>query len=302
MDACNKWWANVGRAMDPEMLEIDSMVGSLQFGSRRLKQRAFEIRRAIAGVECCHFKALHRIERIVHAINDKQLNFPGKSVGESAHLNGDWLSMWHVVLDYLETWALDGDAGAPGAGQAGINVIPVSQLNGILGEKNEVKRQRVGLLAEYLRRRVDSWFDTAIPYKKRRKLEDVLNDEYRSAIKTSFASIAVPTGTQAGSFADLLMENFCISSLDYINDLLSLLAVIGGQMKGTRFKGCGIHRDEDRRALEPLMAKLQKWLRISPGEIRGDKGLMELFGERTPVKQWLLSSLEKTIRAQTTVT
>nr|MDO8109887.1 hypothetical protein [Candidatus Sigynarchaeota archaeon] len=83
--------------------------------------------------------------------------------------------------------------------------------------------------------------------------------------------------------------------------LLSFLAAIGGQVKDVHFKGCGIHPETGKLDLEPLLREVREWLEKSSREINEDEALVNFLGERTPVKQWLVSSLEKTIRAQTIV-
>nr|MDO8111212.1 hypothetical protein [Candidatus Sigynarchaeota archaeon] len=205
-----RWWGNVALKVDAEILALDVMEDGLQFRSRREKKRAHEIRAAIAGIECCHFKARHRIERIIHAIKYMVCLVNGSP--ESVHLNDDWRSRWRSILDYLDSWAGEGRVDLPGTGRVEINGISAKRLDCLLGEKNDAKTRQVRLLAGYLRRRVALWFDTTGSFKKRRDSEHKLDKELQREIEARFDSINIPVGDGTKNLANLLLENFCISN------------------------------------------------------------------------------------------
>ena len=299
-----RWWNNVAQEPDEEILAIDKLEDDLEFPSIQDKKLTYDIRQAIGGLEGCHFKVEHRINRINYAI--KNNHFPQSNQKESAQLNKEWIRKWETILDYLENWSsLNSDTTTNK--QEFINGVKTEEVNELLGEKTIFKKWRVNFVVDIIREFLDLWFIKHDPsdikwiqqkkiYKKIKERYEKLNPEFWE--KTSQLVFPIKETNNFTTISELIntYENLvCISNANFMNDLLSILGAIGGKAIYVH-QACGFYLDSLKKFVSSFLTKLQMFLEKSNNEISKDGELMDLFGEKTPIKYWLVASLEKTIR------
>ena len=299
-----KWWNNVAQEPDEEILAIDKLEDNLKYRSTQDKKLAYDIRKAIGRLEGCHFKVEHYINRIIYAIRNN--HFPQSNQRESAQLNKDWVRKWEPVLEYLEKWSgLETEKSSNN--QEFINGVKTEKINELLGEKTILKVWQVNFIIDNIRELLELWFTEQDSSNKNhaqqkrinKKIQlkyEKLNSEFWE--KTRELLIPIDEMNHLVSFQELLNTweyIVCISNPNFMNDLLAILGTVGGKAIYVH-QTCGFYLESLKVFIRSLSTKLQKYLDAMNDEIFSDDELIELFGEKTPIKCWLVTSLEKTIR------
>ena len=299
-----QWWNNVAQEPDKEILAIDKLEDDLEFPSIQDKKLTYDIRQAIGGLEGCHFKVEHRINRIIYAIRNN--HFPQSNQRESAQLNKDWVRKWEIILNYLEDWS-SLNPNTSSKKQEFINGVKTEKINELLGEKTILKTWQVNFIIDSIRELLELWFIKQDSSNKKWAQQTITNKEIQMKYeklnpefweKTSELNIPIKEINHLISLPELMNTYeyiVCISNPNFMNDLLSILGVIGGKATYIH-QTCAFYLDSLKEFVGSFLTILQKFLEKSNYEISSDNELMDLFGEKTPIKHWLVASLEKTIR------
>ncbi|MHA1988206.1 MAG: hypothetical protein ACW98D_16345 [Promethearchaeota archaeon] len=299
-----RWWNNVAQEPDEEILVIDKLEDELEFNSNQDKNLAYAIREAIGGLEGCHFKVEHRINRIIYAIRNS--HFPQSNQRESVQLNEGWYRKWDLILNYLEKWS-SLNLETPSSKQEFINGINSEEINEILGEKTTLKAFQVNFVIESIHELLKLWFMKQASSNKKWEEQTIIIKEIQIKYekknpgfweKTSNLFIPIKEKNHLVSISELLDTYeyiVCISNPNFMNDLLSILGAIGGNDKFVH-NTCAFYLDSLKEFVGSLSTKLKKFLKEYNNEISENDEIMELFGEKTPIKFWLVASLDKTIK------
>ncbi|KKN54050.1 hypothetical protein LCGC14_0596290 [marine sediment metagenome] len=299
-----QWWSNVAQEPDEEILVVDKVEDELEFPFIQDKKLTYDIRQAIGGLEGCHFKVESRINRIIYAIRNN--HFPQSNQRESVQLNKEWFKKWETILDYLEKWSKV-NSDTSNNKQEFINGVKTEKINELLGEKTILKIWQVSFILDIIRELLELWFikqdSSNIKWIKQKRIikkiqikYERLNPEFWE--KTSELTIPTDEKNLLISIQELLNTYeyiVCISNPNFMNDLLSILGAIGGKAVYVH-QTCGFYLDSLKTFIRVLSTKLQKYLDTENDDITSDDELMDLFGEKTMIKYWLVTSLEKTIR------
>ncbi|MFX1251664.1 MAG: hypothetical protein ACFFCZ_08640 [Promethearchaeota archaeon] len=308
------WWNNVTNVPDDEILAIDELEDKLEFTSDVERKRVHEIRKQIGRLEMCHFKVMQYITRIIHAIKYLDEKNPDPCPSDGEDINHEWFNGWNAVLDYLEHWVNYGSN--PGGLYAKEGTITTSilanpafyhvslqEINEILGEPSDVKKWQVRFIIEYMRGKLDAFFnnppESRYPVAKRR--HEKLIKKYRNdnpEYWESLENLHLPHQPHDLSFGGLLHDwgyFVCEVNPNYMNDLLTVLGAIGNGSE-YRFRGCGYKSEDLKVFLKETLLKLRAFVETDGDQANEMEGVRELLGEKTPIREWLVASLEKTIR------
>ncbi len=299
-----QWWSNVAQEPDEEILVVDKVEDELEFPFIQDKKLTYDIRQAIGGLEGCHFKVESRINRIIYAI--KNNHFPQSNQRESAQLNKEWFTKWESILDYLDNWS-NSNSDTSSNRQEFINDVEIGKINELLGEKTILKTRQVNFIVESIRELLELWFIKQVSSNKKW----LQQKEIIKKILIKYEKLNLEIGKKANELIipikemnhlvsiPELMNTYeylvCISNPNFMNDLLSILGAIGGKAIYVH-QACGFYLDSLKEFVGSFLIRLQKFLEKSNDEISSDDELMDLFGEKTKIKYWLVASLEKTIR------
>lgn len=308
------WWNNVTNVPDEEILAIDALEDKLIFASDVGRKRVFDIRKQIGRLEICHFKVMRYITRIIYAIKhlDEEDPHPCPSVGED--INREWLKGWNAVLDYLEHWVNHGpNLGGIYAKEDKIitsklanpafHRVSLQEINEILGEPSESKKWQVRFIIDYMRSRLDAFFNNPPQsrYSVMKHRHEELIMQYRNDNPTyweSLENLPIPHHPRDLLFGGLLHDwgyFVCEVNINYMNDLLTILGAIGNGSE-YKFRGCGYKSLNLEVFLKKIVLKLRAFLETGGDQANEMEGVRKLLGERTPTREWLVASLEKTIR------
>ncbi|KKK40271.1 hypothetical protein LCGC14_0786550 [marine sediment metagenome] len=298
------WWNNVTQEPDKEILTIDKLEDNLVFPSPHDKKFAYDIRKAIGRLEGCHFKVEHYINRIIYAIRND--HFPQSNQYESAQLNKDWVRKWKPILEYLEKWS-ELIPEESFSNLEFINGVKTEKINDILGEKTSLKVWQVNFITENIRELLELWFTKQDSFNKthgqQKRINEKIQHKYEklnSEFWEKTRELAIPID-EINHFISLqeLLDTWeyivCISNPNFMNDLLAILGTVGGKAIYVH-QTCGFYLDSLKVLIRSLSTKLQKYIENINDKTFGYDELMELLGEKTPIKYWLVASLEKTVR------
>ena len=87
----------------------------------------------------------------------------------------------------------------------------------------------------------------------------------------------------------------CEVNPNYMNDILTILGAIGDGTK-YRLSGCGQVTEKLSVFLNQICPRLRVFANASGNQEMGENELVELLGEKSFIKEWLVASLERTIR------
>ena len=191
--------------------------------------------------------------------------------------------------------------------QESINCVKPDNINKILGEETTLKAWQVSFIIESIRELLELWFikqdssnkkwaQQTIIIKEIQIKYEKLNPEFWE--ETSNLLIPIKEKDHLVSIPELMHTYeyiVCISNLNFMNGLLSILGVIGGKATYVH-QTCAFYLDSLKEFVDSFLTKLQKFLTENNNEISRDDEVMDLFGEKTPIKFWLVASLDKTIK------
>lgn len=314
------WWRNCAVAPDSEILAIDGLEDAIS----PLAPGVARTRELISTLELCHHKAERWVANIVSAIASGDTT---KGLGtRPAGVTHPAERTWESACAALSAWC----AGCP-AGSIDLRIGDRAgrELLGRLGPRSTLKEWQVQRIIEKTREHI-GW-----PGSRQEALGGYVplleaGSEYQSIQRTDcpeqyrehadFWQQTVETpilDTELGDYHSVygglgygekvvLSLATAIDMLqpchwDYVQNLETVLGVIGGDPTPRRaFAFCArnIKLSPIRDRMNTVSRTLQVFCRSRPPDDDVDAELLAALGEPTRERQWLASSLDKTIRLQ----
>ncbi len=306
--SCRSWWRNCALEADSEILAIDRMEDHIA----PIDPNALKIRELISSLELCHHKAERWVGNIIQAIGAGET---GKGLGtRPPGQQHPAEKVWQNTFAALSAWC----AGCASAKvKLSIDTVPASQLLACLGERSPLKEWQVQRVIEKIRSAIH-WPQSCDDPTAQYVWILLSGGEYEVAYRNEcpehykehedFWLRTVRTvihDTENGDEADLSLA-LAIDLLmpchwDFVENLRIVLDAIGGRLNPEKpFAACG--RNITLVPIRHLMEIVSNTLKVFCGDSElsqeMDKDLLALLGERTEVKRWLATSLDKTIRLQ----
>ncbi len=302
--SCRPRWRNCAQTTDSEILQIDAMEDELAPLSPGIEAA----RELISSIELCHHKARRWVGNAIEAIGAGQ-TAKGLGTRDPGHLH-DAEKVWEAVCDCLSSWC----AGQP-AESFEETAGPVSVAD--LGPRTPLKEWQVQRVIEKIRSLIHwppSTDDPSAGYTWIIFSDGTNGSTYRSECPKRFAEheefwqATVRTvirdthnGNDAPISLGLAIDMLWPCHWAFVSNLHVVLGAIGGGLDPDRpFAACGrnIRLLPDRKYSELISRTLQKFCGAPVPISDADPAVLELLGTKTPEKQWLAASLEKTIRLQ----
>ncbi|NLS93120.1 MAG: hypothetical protein GXX96_13270 [Planctomycetaceae bacterium] len=301
-------WANCGGEVDEEMREIDRLEDELS----PLPANITRIRKLISTLELCHHKAERWVTNIIEAIGkgDTSKGLGTRSAGESHPAERDWMN----ACTALSAWC----AGQPAASvQINIGGRSASRLLSKLGQRSALKEWQVQRLIQRIREFV-GW--------PRSMLHDdsvyVFMEECGADFEPPGSAECPEYYREHGDFWKQTIEMRIYDTVNgepadislavaidlmfpcnwnFVDNLDTVLGAIGGELHTAHpLAVCArnIRHAPICERMQTVCKTLQHSLRNHRLENDVDSTLLELLGDITAPKRWLVASLDKTIRLQ----
>ncbi len=306
--SCRPWWRNCALEADSEILAIDRMEDQIA----PIDPNVAKIRELISSLELCHHKAERWVANIIKAIGagETRKGLGTRSPGQQHP--AEWI--WQNVCAALSAWC----AGCPStAVDLSIDTVPASQLLACLGERSPLKEWQVQRVIEKIRsvlREQGSRNDPTAEYvwillsggeyelAYRNECPEYYK-EHEDFWLTTVRTIIHDTenGDEANLSLGLAIDMLWPCHWRFVTNLQIVLEAIGGRPKLDKpFAACGrnITVVPIRRRMEIVSDTLKVFCGDPELDQKLDRDLLALLGDRTEVKSWLATSLDKTIRLQ----
>ncbi|MFC1575388.1 hypothetical protein ACFL5A_01915 [Gemmatimonadota bacterium] len=319
-EVCRPSWRNCAVATDSEILAIDRLEDAIS----PLAPGISRTRELISTLELCHHKAERWLANIVSAIasGDTAKGLGTRPRGVTHSLEGTWKS----ACAALSGWC----AGCPvGSVDLSIGDTPASELLGGLGPRSPLKEWQVHRIIERTRGHIGwpgSLHEAAGGYlpllEAGREYESMQRtdcpEQYREHADFWQQTVQTPIlDTELGDYhsvygalgygeGTVLSLATAIDMLwpchwDYVKNLETVLGVIGGDPTPRRpFAFCA--RNIKLSPIRERMKTVSRTLRVFCEDRLPDDDveaeLLASLGEPSRERQWLASSLDKTIRLQ----
>jgi hypothetical protein len=303
------WWNN---CLVPDGDEEIAAIDALEDAIAPLDEDTKHIRGLIGRFEACHHKAARWAELIVEAIGSGRTT---KGMGTRPPGKREPIEdVWQNCVAALSAWC----AGCP-AGKVGLDLggIPASELVGGIGERTPLKEWQVQRVVEKVREYV-AW--------PRAFSEPTSRYVGMQECGTDYESIQVEKCPERyrehSSFWDATMQTVIHDTVDgqpaeislaaaidhlqpcnwnFVRNLAIVLRAIGGDLSPR--EPLALHaRNVKRAPIRKRMRTIAETLRAfchDERKARGvDQSVTSALGDRTPVKQWLAASFERTLRLQ----
>jgi hypothetical protein len=318
--ACRPWWRNCAVATDSEILAIDRLEDAIS----PLAPGVSRTRELISTLELCHHKAERWVANIVSAIacGDTSKGLGTRPTGASHSVERTWKSVCTALSAWCAGRLVD-------SVDLKVGDTPASELLERLGPRSPLKEWQVHRIIERIRDLI-GWPDLLreaaggyVPL-----LE--AGTEYASATRTEcpeqyrkhadFWQQTVQTrilDTKLGDYHSVYGElgygertalslATAIDMLwpchwDFVRNLETVLGVIGGDPNPRRpFAFCArnIKLSPLRERMKTVSHTLRVFCKDRPADDDLDSELFAALGSPSRQRQWLASSLEKTIRLQ----
>jgi hypothetical protein len=317
---CRSWWRNCAVSPDSEILAIDQLedqVSPLAHGVARTRE-------LISTLELCHHKAERWVTNIISSIatGDTTKGLGTRAPGATHPVERTWRSACAV----LSAWC----AGCPAASvDVSVGGIPASELLGRLGPRTPLKEWQVHRIIENTRDHIGwpgsqqeptggyvplSEAGTGYESMERTRCPDHYRehaDFWRETVQTKILDTEL--GDYHSVYGDLGYGERTALSLataidmlrpchwDYVRNLSTVLGVIGGSPIPQRpFAFCArnIKLAPIRERMKIVSHTLQTFCQKGPFDDGLDREMLRSLGEPSRQRQWLASSLDKTIRLQ----
>ena len=319
-EVCRSWWRNCAVAPDSEILAIDRLEDAIT----PLAPGVSRTRELISTLELCHHKAERWVANIVSAIaaGDTTKGLGTRPAGVTHPVEGTWKR----ACAALSAWC----AGCPvGSVDLSIGDRPAPELLGRLGPRSPLKEWQVHRIIERTRELI-GWpaalheadggyvplLEAGSEYESVQRAD--CPEHYREHADFWQQTVQTPVlDTELGDYhsvyGDLgygeqttLSLAMAIDMLwpchwDYVQNLETVLGVIGGDPHPRRpFAFCArnIKRSPLRERMKTVSHTLRAFSRDRPPDDDVDGELLASLGEPSSQRQWLASSLDKTIRLQ----
>jgi hypothetical protein len=319
VSGCRSWWRNCAVAVDDEIREIDRLEDAIA----PLAPGVVRTRRLIATLELCHHKAERWVANIVDAIasGDTAKGLGTRPAGAVHPVERTWQSGCAA----LSAWC----AGCPvSALDLDVGDTPASELLEGLGPRSPLKEWQVHRIIERTREHI-GWphstraagryvplVEVGADYESVHRTE--CPERYREHADFWQRTVRTPIhdteiGDHHSVYGDLGYGEKSVLSLavaidmlqpchwDWVGNLRTVLGVIGGESCPARpFAFCA--RNIKLSPIRERMRTVSRTLRVfslgRPLDDAVDADLLASLGEPSRPRQWLASSLDKTIRLQ----
>ncbi len=305
---CRDCWANCGVVADDEMREIDRLEDELS----PLPESITRIRKLISTLELCHHKADRWVTNIIAAIGEGDTSKGlGTRTADRIHpAEREWIN----ACTALSAWC----AGQPAASvDIKIGDRSASGLLSKLGERSALKEWQVQRLIERIRefigwprslQHVESVYvfmeecgSDFEPPGDARCPEHYREHEgfWKQTIETCVHDIV--NGEAADFSLAVAIDVMFPCNWNFFGNLEIVLGAIGGDLHPAQpLTVCSrnIGRVPIRECMQTICRTLQYALQDKRADNDVDSTLLELLGEITVPKRWLVASLDKTIRLQ----
>jgi hypothetical protein len=306
--SCRLWWRNCALEADSEILSIDRIEDHIA----PIDPDIAKIRELISSLELCHHKAERWVGNIIKAIGagETRKGLGTRSPGQQHPAE----KVWQNACAALSAWC----AGCPSTEvDVSIDTVPASQLLGCLGERSPLKEWQVQRVVEKIRsaiHRPQSADDPTAQYvwillgggayeiayrnqcpENYREHEDFWLTTVRTIIHDT------ENGDEADLSLGLAIDMLWPCHWRFVENLRIVLEAIGGRLNPEKpFAACGrnITLLPVRRRMVIVSNTLGAFCSDPESNEEVDRDLLELLGEPTQVKKWLVASLDKTIRLQ----
>lgn len=279
-------WENCAGEIDREIVAIDSMEDSIA----PLDKETVRIRRLVTSLELCHHKAERWVALIIEGIGSgKGIKGPvgTRPAGQTHPIE----EVWGNCCKILSSWTR---AKEP---EPKVGVMEGKDLVACLGPRTPLKVWQVERVVE----KISSVLDPSNKYQ-----EIVENDRHYRG-DSDFRDVTLETvihdtvdGEEAMISLAAAIDHLEPCHWNFIENLVIVLAAIGGDLYPEKpFGAC--HRNI---RLTPILERMRivtNTLQTFIGEQRKgeiDEDILEVLGSKTPVKEWLVESRDKTIRLQ----
>jgi hypothetical protein len=318
--ACRSWWRNCAVEPDSEILAIDRLEDEIS----PLSPGIARTRELISTLELCHHKAERWVTNIISAVASGNT---AKGLGtRAAGVTHPVERTWKNACAVLSAWC----AGCPvDSVDLSVGDMPATELLGRLGPRTSLKEWQVQRIIEQTRDYI-GWPGTQreptggyVPLLEagtgyvsmERKDCPEHYREHASFWQETVQTLILDTelGDYHSVYGDLGYGERTVLSLataidmlrpchwDYVRNLETVLDVIGGQSTPQRpFAFCArnIKRTPIRERMRTVSHTLQVFCQNRTFEDGVDREMLVSLGEPSSQRQWLASSLDKTIRLQ----
>ncbi len=295
-EGCSSWWQNCGVEADREILAIDKMVEAIG----PLDEQTTKIRGLIMGMEMCYHEADIEAERIIKAIGSGRC--PKESNERPPERKKELENCRQILSQWCEDTTvrdLDSDLGG----------ISAEKLLSFIGQASPLKVWQVERIVDKVREALESnrpyhmmVFDVreyapgALPPGEHYKDAAEFLEQTKEIIIHDTVD-----GQEARMSLAMAIDMLEPCNWDFVGSIVTLLKTIGGDLHPERPYVC----HQRNLKLSPLCDRMKTisntlgafWKAEETDETI-DRDILASLGEATPVKRWLVASLDKTIRLQ----
>jgi hypothetical protein len=296
-EGCRPWWRNCVEEATEEILAIDKMAEAIE----PLDEQTTKIRGLITGFESCYHEADIEAERIVKAIGCGQC--PKESNERPPQRKKELEDCYKILSRWCEDTAvkdIDSDFGG----------ISAEKLLSYIGEASPLKVWQVERIVDKVTEALErsrsyhmmvlDMGDYGEPWAK--PVGDHYKDEaeFLQQTKETIMHDTVD-GREAKMSLAMAIDMLAPCNWNFVGSIVTLLKAIGGELRPERPYVC----HQRNLKLSPLCERLRTisntlgvfWKEVETNK-KTDPDILDYLGEATPVKLWLASSLDATIRLQ----
>ncbi|MHC4713709.1 MAG: hypothetical protein ACYTAN_10635 [Planctomycetota bacterium] len=299
--------AALREGIDPEIAEIDA----LEMEISPLDEDTRRIRALISSLESCHHKAERWVENIIAAmaVGKTDKGSGTRPPGKREPIEETWR---HTSVA-ISAWC----AGCPAESVSlDIGGTPASELLALLGERTPLKEWQALRIVDKLRAFV-TWpqvvADASLGYVEMVEYAEGYRghteyaeyyEQHRDFLDATTRTVIRDTidGRPAEISLAVAINHLEGCNWNFLGNLQIVLAAIGGDLRPKAPFACH-GRNIRLNPVREMMKTVSRSLRVfCAGAENADEGIDETIlaalGDKTPVKHWLASSLDKTIRLQ----
>jgi len=249
----------------------------------------------ITALECCHHKALRRVERLIDAIGSGDPRRPATKPSPRER-------QCRECIEVLDAWCQGTPEQVHGRTVAGVSA---EQMLDCMGQRTALKIWQVHRVGDALRRFREP-ADAHRPLMRQFDEQSTGGDDADSLKQTVETVIRdTANGHEAHLPLATAIDHLNACNWSFMQNLLIVLRAIGGDLvPDTPFACCGrnIWLNPARARMKVIVDTLAEFCepRRAPAAMV-DTALLDALGESTPVKLWLAASLCKTIRSQLSI-
>lgn len=289
-----KWWCNCFGPIDwtwPEDKEV-AAIDATEDKLGKLDVQTIKIRNLISRLELCHHKAERHVELIIRAIGEgKVVKEPGsRPIGEIHPRE----ALTERVIGSLTAWVNEEQYDAP---PFDIGGIAVEDLFGFIGERTPLKAWQVRQVCAKLR----SFLDPEFRYYEMVEYPDKYEEHahYRGATINTVIKDEVG-GEEVKLTLASAIDHLQPCNWNFPSNLIIVLKAIGGDLEpenpfAAHSRNLPLSPSYPR--LKKVVDLLQAYL-VDKKPSQDTEQIAAVLGEKTPVKEWLVASLAKTLSLQ----